>query len=192
MIRKMLTIMVLWIGLSSYGLSDPMIKFITIGNFTNAEIEQLNAQLYRHGLDDIFGVCVCDDVDKLYKLNQALMSKSGRIRADKLLSSTKTPDSSTIIIYLTHKDICTPYKGHPEWGVLGLSFRGARKCVVSDYRLKNKKRDLWKVVLHEFGHAFLKLPHCKKNHQNCIMQDARGKANFRYKNEICRDCLPRL
>lgn len=161
-----------------------MIKYIALGNFTNTEIKQLISHLYDHGFNDYYGGG--EYIAKPYKLNKTVMSKSGRIRADKILSATKVPDSSTIIVYLTHQDICTPYKGRPDWGVLGLSFRGTRKCIISDYRLKNKKRDLWKVVLHEFGHAFLNLSHC--NNPNCIMQDAKGKADFKNKNKICPNC----
>ena len=114
------------------------------------------------------------------KLSVYLMNDSkSRYRADKIINSLKKEaNNHRIIIGLTHKDVSVPYKGKPDWGVLGLSIHSTYACVVSDYRLKNKKRDYWKVVTHEFIHTYYRYHHCPKDSSHCIMKDAKGKADF--------------
>jgi len=112
-----------------------------------------------------------------------------RYRADKIIGSLKKEASNhKIIIGLTHKDVSVPYKGKSDWGVLGLSIHGSYACVVSDYRLKNKKRDYWKVVCHEFIHTAYLYGHCPKDSSTCIMKDAKGKADFSNKKRLCGHC----
>ena len=85
-----------------------------------------------------------------------------------------------------------PYKGKADWGVLGLSIHGTYTCVVSDYRLKNKKRDYWKVVTHEFTHTACNYGHCPDDNPLCIMKDAKGKADFSNKVEFCKTCREKI
>ena len=65
---------------------------------------------------------------------------------------------------------------------------GTYTCVVSDYRLKHKKRDYWKVVTHEFTHTACRYSHCPKDDPLCIMKDAKGKADFSNKEDFCETC----
>ena len=92
-----------------------------------------------------------------------------------------------VIIGLTHEDICMDVHGKKDYGIIGCSFRPGQVCIVSDKRLKNK-RDFWKPVVHEFIHAFYGAPHCPEDNDFCLMQDARGKANFATKDSLCYSC----
>ena len=124
------------------------------------------------------------------KLSADLMNDNKtRYRADKIIDSLKDgAGDHKIIIALTHKDVSVPYKGKADWGVLGLSIHGTYTCVVSDYRLKNKKRDYWKVVTHEFTHTACNYGHCPDDNPLCIMKDAKGKADFSNKEDFCETC----
>ena len=70
---------------------------------------------------------------------------------------------------------------------MGLSHRPGHACVVSTFRLK-KHSQLWKLVIHEFIHAFFGYSHCPKDNTHCIMQDAHGKNTFDKKNDLCDYC----
>ena len=111
-----------------------------------------------------------------------------RYRADKIIKSLeKDADSQHIIIALTHKDISVSYKGKPDWGVLGLSLIPKKACVVSTFRLKNR-RDLWKLATHEFIHTCFSYQHCPDDNPKCIMKDAKGHADFSRQNSLCKQC----
>lgn len=116
-----------------------------------------------------------------------------RYRADKIINSLKKgAGKHKIIIALTHKDVSVPYKGKADWGVLGLSIHGTNTCVASDYRLKHKKRDYWKVVTHEFTHTAYNYSHCPNDDSTCIMKDAKGKADFSNKVDFCKTCIEKI
>ena len=126
------------------------------------------------------------------KLADSLMNdKRSRYRGDKMINSIPE-DGHNAIILLTHKDISVTYKGRPDWGVLGLSLMPKHVCVASDFRLKNKKRDLWKVACHELLHSFFNMQHCPKDDPLCIIKDAKGKANFGPKEHLCKTCAETL
>ena len=95
------------------------------------------------------------------------------------------------IVGVTNHDISTSVHGKPDYGILGLSFLGNRhgdSSIVSTYRLKRKK-DLWKLVAHEFCHGFYGCPHCKNDDPHCIMADAKGgNPHFEIKDSLCIDC----
>ena len=58
-------------------------------------------------------------------------SKS-RYRADKIINSlSKKAIKHKITIGLTHKDISIPYKGKPDWGILGLAIHKVNGCVAN-------------------------------------------------------------
>ena len=97
-----------------------------------------------------------------------------------------------IIIGLTHKDVSCSYKGIQDWGVLGLCLHGKHACVASDFRVKNKKRDYWKVVTHEFIHTFYHYNHCPKDDPTCIMRDAKGKPDLGKLNRLCDYCKSQI
>ena len=162
-------------------------------NYTQEEAKQLSIVLEKECLE-LYGVEFEFDVLPNKKLSADLMNNSkSRYRADKFIDSLKKEASDhRIMIGLTHKDVSVPYKGKPDWGVLGLSIHGTYACVVSDYRLKNKKRDFWKVVTHEFTHTACKYGHCPNDDPTCIMKDANGKADFANKVDFCKTCKEKI
>ncbi len=112
-----------------------------------------------------------------------------RYRADKIISHfAKKSNSHEVYIALLHQDVSCSLRGKPDWGVLGLSISRTYTCVVSDFRLKNKQRDLWKVGVHEFVHTYFMAPHCPWNNDQCIMKDANGHADFGNKTTLCDSC----
>ena len=160
-----------------------------LDNFTRQEAMQLQEVLEQR-FRKIFNEGFEFEILPNKKLSVDLMNDSkSRYRADKIINSLKKEASNhRIIIGLTHKDVSVPYKGKPDWGVLGLSIHGTYACVVSDFRLKNKKRDYWKVVTHEFTHTACNYSHCPNDDPTCIMKDAKGKADFSNKEDFCETC----
>jgi archaemetzincin len=171
----------------------PTIFLQPYDNYTQKEAKQLSKVLEKKFLE-LYGVEFEFEVLPNKKLSADLMNDSkSRFRADKIIDSLKKEASDhRIMIGLTHKDVSVPYKGKPDWGVLGLSIHGTYACVVSDYRLKNKKRDYWKVVTHEFTHTACNYSHCPDDDPTCIMKDAKGKADFSNKVGFCRTCREKI
>ena len=120
-----------------------------------------------------------------------LNDKRTRYRADKMLKSLPEEQLNAVIL-LTHQDISVTYKGRADWGVQGLAFQGKHVCVVSDFRVKNKKRDYWKVVCHELSHALFNLPHCPNDDPHCIIKDAKGHPDFSNKTRLCKKCAGKI
>lgn len=164
-----------------------------LDNFTQQEAMQLQEVLEQR-FRKIFNEGFEFEILPNKKLSVDLMNDSkSRYRADKIINSLKKEASNhRIIIGLTHKDVSVPYKGKPDWGVLGLSIHGTYACVVSDFRLKNKKRDYWKVVTHEFTHTACRYSHCPDDNPLCIMKDAKGKADFANKVSFCKTCREKI
>jgi archaemetzincin len=164
-----------------------------LDNFTQQEAMQLQEVLEQR-FRKIFNEGFEFEILPNKKLSVDLMNDSkSRYRADKIINSLKKEASNhRIIIGLTHKDVSVPYKGKPDWGVLGLSIHGTYACVVSDFRLKNKKRDYWKVVTHEFTHTACNYSHCPNDDPTCIMKDAKGKADFSNKVDFCKTCREKI
>lgn len=164
-----------------------------LDNFTQQEAMQLQEVLEQR-FRKIFNEGFEFEILPNKKLSVDLMNDSkSRYRADKIINSLKKEASNhRIIIGLTHKDVSIPYKGKPDWGVLGLSIHGTYACVVSDFRLKNKKRDYWKVVTHEFTHTACNYSHCPNDDPTCIMKDAKGKADFSNKVDFCKTCREKI
>ena len=154
---------------------SPSIYLQPYGNYTQKEAQQLSKVLEQK-FKELFGVEFEVEVLPNKTFTSELMNDAKtRYRADKIINSLKDgAGDHKIIIALTHKDVSVPYKGKVDWGVLGLSIHGTYTCVVSDYRLKHKKRDYWKVVTHEFTHTACRYSHCPKDDPLCIMKDAKG------------------
>ncbi len=171
----------------------PTIFLQPYDNFTQKEAKQLSKVLEKKFLE-LYGVEFEFEVLPNKKFSADLMNDSkSRYRADKIIDSLKIEaNDHRIMIGLTHKDVSVPYKGKPDWGVLGLSIHGTYACVVSDYRLKNKKRDYWKVVTHEFTHTACNYSHCPEDNPTCIMKDAKGKADFANKVGFCKTCKEKI
>lgn len=113
-----------------------------------------------------------------------------RLRADSLVKYLDNKNRNEFTIGITNQDISCTVHGVQDFGVLGLSFLGHRynSCVVSTFRLKNKK-DLWKLMAHEFTHGYFSQSHCKADDPHCIMQDAKGKnPHFEIKDSLCNTC----
>lgn len=171
----------------------PTIFLQPYDNYTQDEAKQLSMMLEKKFLE-LFGVEFEIEVLPNKKFSSNLMNDNKtRYRADKIINSLKKEaDDHKIIIGLTHKDVSVPYKGKSDWGVLGLSINGTYACVVSDYRLKHKKRDYWKVVTHEFTHTFYGYGHCPKDSTHCLMKDAKGHADFSNKENFCETCKKKV
>ena len=106
-------------------------------------------------------------------LTEDLINKGKtRYRASKILDQQQgmVKQPGDVVIGLTDKDISTSVHG-----------------VISTYRVKDKSQ-FWKVVLHEFGHGFLGLPHCPNNDSSCFMVDANGKPNLTPERHFCDSC----
>ena len=159
-----------------------------LGDFTQKEAERLQKDLEKNlsgmlDIDMLFEVLPTKPLEDTWK-NDA----KSRYRADKIINSmARSANKQHIIIALTHKDVSVSYKGNKDWGVLGLSLILKKLCVVSTYRLKDK-RDLWKVATHEFIHTCFEYQHCPKDNPTCIMKDAKGHAHFANKESLCDVC----
>ena len=117
----------------------PTICLQPYDNFTQQEAKQLSKVLEKK-FKELYGVEFEFEVLPNKKLSADQMNDTKtRYRADKIINSLKEDaGDNRIMIGLTHKDVSYPYKGKPDWGVLGLSIHGIYACVVSDYRLKTK------------------------------------------------------
>lgn len=118
-----------------------------------------------------------------------------RFRATKVLNylHDNTPVRE-FTIGITDKDLSTSIHGSDDYGILGIAFLGndKRACITSTYRLKFKK-DLWKLVAHEFTHGFFGAGHCDMDDSYCIMQDAKGKSpKFEDKGYLCASCWRKI
>jgi len=171
----------------------PTIHLQPYNNFTLKEAEQVKKQFAAYLKKSLYYEEEIE-IDSPIKLDTSMLNAAhSRYRADKIVNyQRKQTNSHNIIIGLLHEDISLQYKGRKDWGVLGLSFKGTYSCVVSTYRVKNKQRDLWKVVAHEFIHAYFNYGHCPKDNPNCIMKDAKGHADFSNKNDLCDYCKQQL
>lgn len=170
----------------------PTICLQPLNGFSQYKAKQVKEQI-RNSHIDIF-----NDVDIEIMpdttLGETMLNKAKtRYRADKIINSyRKKANKHDVIIGLINDDISTTYKGKEDWGVLGLSFKKKYVGVVSTYRLKNPNRDFWKVVVHEFIHAYFGYGHCPKDNNGCIMQDAKGHAVFSNKYKLCEYCNRQL
>ena len=116
-----------------------------------------------------------------------------RYRADKIIALQKREYKDCkdlVIIGVTKKDISTTVHGQEDYGIMGLSYKPGNSCVVSSYRIPDKK-NLHKVALHEFLHS-RGLPHCKKDDPQCYMKDAKGKSNVAIQKYLCESCRKNL
>ena len=163
-------------------------------NFTLKETEKLKADLNKHLEVILSGVFKVEVLPNKTLSDSFLGETRIKYRVDKIIDSLKeNADERNIYIGITHHDICRGYKnGVKDWGVLGTSIPIYNACVVSDHRLKHKRRDLWKVATHEFIHTYYKYNHCPKDSTHCIMKDAKGKADFSNKNDLCAYCKSRI
>lgn len=162
-------------------------------DFTQKEAEQLKNELERH-LGMLIGEVELEfEVLPNKPLAAELKNEDGtRYRADKIINSLASDaEKHHVIIALTHKDISVSHKDKPDWGVLGHSLIPKKACVVSTYRVKNRK-DLWKVASHEFIHSCFEYYHCPDDNPKCLMKDAKGHVNLSNKSTLCEQCSKRI
>jgi len=137
--------------------------------------------------------------------------RSPRYRADSLLHYQRSiiPDSISIIIGLTHKDISStkmdpttlnvkePQHIYVDWGIFGLGELGGESCIVSTNRLRNDASSkryftrLMRISTHEIGHV-LGLPHCPT--PKCVMNDANEsiKTIDKSTGDLCDNCWTKI
>lgn len=171
---------------------QPVLLIQPYNDVTVQEAERLKAELERE-LPRLTGDDFKVKVLPVRQLPDSLKNDARtRFRADKILTwqtrNIAVGNAPTTLLGFTHSDISLPYKGRADWGVLGLSFRGKRTAVISTYRVRDAKRNLWKVAAHEFIHAWYAYPHCPNADPLCIMQDAKGKPNFSNQTSLCDSC----
>lgn len=117
--------------------------------------------------------------------DMAYYKPRSRYRADSLIhwmSGLAKPGE--IYIGVTSQDISTTKGKHVDYGVMGLGYCPGKACIVSSYRLKNKK-NFYKLVIHELGHN-MGLQHCPLN--TCFMRDAKGGDPTGDEHAFCKNC----
>jgi archaemetzincin len=150
-------------------------------------------------------------------LNQKKLSKKAfvnvkklRYRAGSLLVelSKNRPDSIGFVLgIIISKDIFTtkrdsdeniknPKLKYADWGVFGLGYKSGTSCIISTFRLRNVKTDLFisrvqKISVHEIEHN-LGLDHCET--EKCTMQDAiETISTVDYKGyKLCEKCYQKI
>ncbi|WP_264532290.1 matrixin family metalloprotease [Flavobacterium sp. N502540] len=111
-----------------------------------------------------------------------------RYRADSIIKTIKdNVGKDSVIVGLSNSDISVTKGKIRDWGVMGLGYHPGKSCVVSDFRLskRNKEIQFYKVVLHELGHTE-GLAHCAT--KNCLMRDAEGKNHLDEETDFCFKC----
>ncbi len=169
-------------------LCPPTIYLQPYGNFTQKEASKLGKELEEHLYEMFYVELDCEVLPTLPLADSLLNKTKSRYRADKIIKSlSPKADEHNIYIGLTHKDISCSVRGKEDWGVQGLSLIPRKACVVSTFRVKDQ-HDLWKVACHEFIHTYFKYHHCPKDDPSCLMQDAKGRPNYRNKKGLCPYC----
>ena len=162
-------------------------------NYSQQEAEQLKEVLEQKFVEFFETDFKFEVLPNIQFTSDLMNDNNTRYRADKIVRSlAKEACNQKIIIGLTHKDVSCSYKGIQDWGVLGLCLHGTHACVASDFRVKNKKRDYWKVVVHEFTHTFYHYSHCPKDDPTCIMKDAKGKPDLGKQSSLCETCKSQI
>lgn len=169
----------------------PIIYLKPYSDFSQQEAQALVPHLKRFLAENSLSEMDVAVLPNIKLADSLLNDQLSRYRGDKMIKSIPE-DGHNAIILLTHKDISVTYKGRADWGVLGLSLMPKHVCVASDFRLKNKKRDLWKVACHELLHSFFNMEHCQNDDPHCIIKDAKGHANFGPKEHLCKTCADKL
>lgn len=174
-------------------LCPPIIALQPCNNFSESEAKGLIPKLQSF-IKDYSSIELDFEVLPSIKLSKDFQNAAKtKYKARKVIESlSKNASDHYIIIALTHDDIATKLHGQEDWGILGLSLHCYYTCIASDRRLNNPKRDFWKVIVHEFIHTYHGYSHCPKDMENCIMKDAKGKADFKNKNSLCNFCKSQL
>lgn len=112
-----------------------------------------------------------------------------RYRATGLLDDLGRYRNGDAVLGLTDYIIFTSNEKSKTWGIMGLSYVGAYKSVISSVIPKSGKQqtadNFCKLALHELGHGF-GLNHC--NTPRCFMIDAEGGMKFDKTPAFCNSC----
>lgn len=169
----------------------PVLQLQPLNDFTREEAQYVKEQMQTFLSDIGSDTKNCMDIEILTtkKIGEECLNEMRtRFRADKILNTYKdSANNHVVIMGMLHEDISIPYKGNADWGVCGLSYKGLNAGIASTFRVRNN-RDFWKVVAHEFVHAYFDYGHCPQNDNNCIIKDANGHPNFSNKRTLCNYC----
>lgn len=165
-----------------------IIYLLPFEDISKKEVMILQKDLEKHFNTLLSGKRVFKILDNDSLPKHAYIKNRNRYRSTPILNHElhKLSGKETII-GLTHKDICTNVHEKKDYGIIGISRPNKQVCVVSDKRLSNKS-DFWKPILHEYIHTYYGAKHCANDDDYCIMQDAKGKGNFKIKNKLCDSC----
>lgn len=123
------------------------------------------------------------------KVISFLENKYAKIAQTKAMANSPDNNWAFHIIGVTDRDISASVHGKADYGILGLSYLNNSRInssIISTYRIRRKK-DLWKLAVHEFCHGFYNAPHCYDDH--CIMCDAKGgNPHYEIKDSLCVNC----
>lgn len=160
---------------------------------SSSEIKQISKE-FTQKLNEFYG---CWNIHILpnKELPDSLLNEyQTRYSASKILqfqSNNFKHNTHKVIVGITKSDISAPRLGHKDYGIIGLAYSGKGNCIISLKRI-NKQSNYWKAVLHEFIHAYYGYPHCPEDNSNCIMQNAKGHANFNIKEGLCDYCKSQI
>jgi archaemetzincin len=179
-----------YIGLKS---QSKEISIVVIGEFPKKDVEFVQKKLKK------FYNCKVNILPKMdipVGCKVKGLQKYSSVKIVRLLNS-KFKNVEGKVVALTQVDICVDRKLNGKtfknWGVIGLSLKGTKSCVVSNKRMiTNYYGKLEKVSIHEIGHC-LDIPHCETN-SKCLMNDAKGKGS-KIDEELlwmCDDCKNKI
>jgi len=182
---------------------DIVVAIQPYGKIDSNLIDTVKTALY-----DMYGFQIIVLPSKKLPKSAFINVKSPRYRADSILDMQERwkPDSIDYVMGLSQFDISMtdrdedgnikkPLYKYTDWGVFGLGSCPGPSCVVSIFRLKNRKNfieRLRKVCVHEVGHN-LGLEHCDVG-ATCVMKDANEDINTIDTEELalCKSCIKKL
>lgn len=180
------------------------VHFVPLDGISPDEVKKLSKDFSTHFADRHWGQYAMTSLGHNTSPASCLNDSKTRFRADKLLRWLNTAYKDSVltnmkkgkikyddyyIIGVTDKDISTSIHGSDDYGILGLSYLGkGNASIISTHRLRRKK-DLWKLAVHEFCHGYFGCPHCKNDDPHCIMASAKGgNPKFEIKDSLCSEC----
>lgn len=184
-------------------------KETTIGIIPYKGINKKNVVMLQQAVEGYYEVNVKLLNSQPLPKSAFVNTKSPRYRADSLIKIQERtmPKGIDYILGLTERDISTtkrekggsikiPESRYSDFGIMGLAYCPGNSCVVSDFRLKHKNKEIHfgrfkKVVIHELGHNF-GLPHCPD--KKCVMTDAVEsiKTIDNANSDLCNGCKSKL
>ena len=156
-------------------------------DFSKEEIERFLPVLQEKLEENVYGSWEFKINDPIVFPKHSYISSMNRYKGISLLNNLKSNSKDTVIIGLTHGDICADVHNKKNYGIVGYSYMNKNVSVVSDKRLKDK-RMIWKSIIHEFMHSFFGKPHCPNDDPKCFLKDAKGKGNFEIQDYLCNSC----